>query len=107
MRNLRFPLSLIAASSRLMVTCPVALLTTGCPVHLQATANREVPHPRRHDLALLDHGCHHIAVLSARLHVRTQEVARAQVHQPKLLHKLCALHAARCASARAAAREGS
>ena len=43
------------------------------------------------DLALLDHVRHHVAVRAARLHVRPQQVARAQVHDAKLLDQLCAL----------------
>ena len=48
---------------------------------------------RRDDGALLDHLCNHVAVWSSRLHVRPQEIASAQMHQPKLIHKLGALQA--------------
>lgn len=46
---------------------------------------------RGHDLAVLDHVSDHVAVGAARLHVRPQQIARAQVHDAKLLHQLGAL----------------
>lgn len=49
-------------------------------------------HVRRHNGALLDHVRHHVAVGRARLHVRPQQVACAKMDEPKLLHKLRALH---------------
>ena len=48
----------------------------------------------RHDLAVLDHLRHHVAVRAAALHVRTQQVARAQVDDAELLHQPRALRQA-------------
>ena len=48
-------------------------------------------HPGGHNLALRNHLSHHVAVRRPRLHVRTQQIPRAQVQQPKLLHQLGAL----------------
>ena len=48
---------------------------------------------RRHDLALLDHVGHHVAIWRARLHVFSQQVACAEVLYAKLLHQLGALPA--------------
>ncbi len=104
----------MAASSRLMVTCRVCggqlggwpaaaggqgdqagMLQLGTMRIRQACCSWgtgesgrhwNCSHPRGHDLALLDHVGHHVAVGRARLHVRAQQVPRAQVQQPKFLH---------------------
>jgi len=58
------------------------------------SAGRELgvaAHMGRDDGALLDHLCHHFAVLGPRLHVGPQQVTSAQMHQPKLVHQLCTL----------------
>ena len=48
-------------------------------------------HPGGHNLALRNHAGHHVAVGRPRHHVRAQQIPRAQVQQPKLLHQLGAL----------------
>ena len=88
-----WPLSLFVASYQDPITDSIPLACWECCHSSCARSKRAGADPGGHDLALLDHLGHHVAVGRPGLHVRPQQVPRAQMQQPKVLHQLRALRA--------------